>query len=152
MLRKREKKQIIENLLSHYKIIESDNINTKVILATALIPNIFGESSDLLYKEYDIGSTVEELLSGPVTPHVAVIGNAFNSTEVYVVAEKSIIIECNGFLEVVYAAVGMYFVYNIDYPKQAATTYLFFESYILKLMPKTIPTKLINFCNTLPKF
>lgn len=127
----------------------SENIKNKVIRTILLIPKILGEDSDFLYKEFPSETSMLDLSDTHVTPHLCLVGDPFSTSEVYVVAEKKNLIECKGFIEGIVTLIGLYFVINIEYPKQAMATFKFFQSYILQLHCKNLPGKLITFCKAL---
>ena len=127
----------------------AENINNKVIRTILLIPEILGEKSDFLYKTFPLETSMQDFSDTHVTPHLCVVGEPFSTSEVYIVAEKKNLIECCDFIEGIITLIGLYFVANIEYPKEAMATFKFFQSYILKLQCKSLPGKLITFCKTL---
>lgn len=64
-----------------------------------------------------------------------------SSNEVYVVAEQQILIECSDFLEALTTLIGLYFVCNIKYPHEAEKTFIFIQTYCLKLSSEKISSK-----------
>lgn len=131
---------------------EIDNhVNELLVTTIMIIPEILGENPDFIYKINPEESKWHEWIQMPITPHLIVIGDPFFSTELYVVGENKILVECCEFLEGIATLIGLYFVANIEYPTQAAATYKFFQSYILKLPCNKLPGKLITFCKSLPK-
>ena len=127
---------------------DDNNINYRIIQVALILPLIFEEKPDYIYKKYPVEATLDNLQDVPVTPHLSIIGDPFTSSEVYVVAENITLIDCSNFIEGISILLGLYFVANIAYPKEAIFTYKFLEYYILKFPCKKIPRKLL----TLSKF
>lgn len=130
---------------------KTDNhINNKLVLSIILIPEILNEKHEFLYRKCPIETELSKLEDDIITPHLCVIGDPFSSSEIYIIAEKRILIECCEFVEAIATLIGFYFVANIEYPAEAAATFKFFHAYVFKFQRIKLPGKLLSFCKALP--
>jgi hypothetical protein len=138
------------SMMERFNRVSHIHINNSLVFTASIIPALLGEKIEFIFQEFPIETVKENLCSFPITPHLAVVGEMFSSNEVYVVAEQQIVTECCEFLEALATLIGLYYVCNIKYPKDAEKTFIFFQTYCLQLSSEKIPSKIISLCNKLP--
>ena len=79
----------------------------------------------------------------PRTPSAAVVGNLYRPTTVYVITEGQILHSFNNLVDAIFHATSAFYVFNIEFPKQACNTWTFVESVLLELHTK-IPKKVLT--------
>lgn len=140
----------IISMMERLNKVSNLHINYTLVFTASVIPALLGERCEFIFQEFPEETVKEDLCSLPITPHLAVVGELFSSSEVYVVAEQQILIECCEFLEALTTLIGLYFVCNIKYPREAEKTFIFFQTYCLKLSSEKIPSIVNSLCNKLP--
>lgn len=146
-----ERKKLPEdmhNILKMFSLIPyiEKKPNDEVITSLLILPYLFLENSDFMYKSYPADTPMQDIVTGPATPHVAVVGNPVTSSKVFVVAENEILIECYDFVQAVVACMAVYYCCNIKYPDEANHVYYFMQMQLLKLEHhgKKLPRKVIT--------
>ena len=86
-------------------------------------------------------ASVEEIQSGPRTPHLAIIGSIFNPVKIYTLVEGEVTCTTDSVVEGVYYTFGSFYVYNIEYPKAANNTWSLIQFVLCEVGGPTKPPK-----------
>ena len=71
---------------------------------------------------------------------------------IFIAAEKRILMEADDILAAVSSLMFIYYICNLEYPKQCFDTFLFLQRAVLKLFDRVkVPTKVLLFLNELYK-
>ena len=82
------------------------------------------------------------------------IGKAVNdpNEEMAVVGENEVLVNASGILEVFEPLMCIYYICNIQYPKECANTYIFLQRSLLKVIDtQKVPTKVLILMSELSK-
>ena len=72
--------------------------------------------------------------------------------KIYIAGEKHILMELDNVIDGVSCLMFVYYVCNLEYPKQCFNTFLFLQRAILKVFDRVkVPTKVLMFLNELYK-
>ncbi|XP_077970831.1 uncharacterized protein LOC144425216 [Styela clava] len=96
-----------------------------------LLACYFKEELSSIYQIFDEDVTDERICEVvQPTPTVIIRGTSLiNASKLHVILEKSVYIECADFFDAVTCAFGSYYVFNMQYPKEAKKTYEFVQRY-----------------------
>ncbi|XP_077965633.1 uncharacterized protein LOC120333732 [Styela clava] len=96
-----------------------------------LLACYFKEELSSIYQIFDEDVTDERICEVvQPTPTVIIRGTSLiNARKLHVILEKSLYIECADFFDAVTCAFGSYYVFNMQYPKEAKKTYEFVQRY-----------------------
>jgi len=97
-----------------------------------------------------VNSTDEDVLEEDHPPHIAVVGNAYNSTKIYIVMEREIVVRYASFPIAMQQIFLLFYVLNLEYPtikKRSCDYFLFVQKVLFELDAGRINPKLTSFLN-----
>ena len=84
-------------------------------------------------------------------PFIISQGNLQSPEDIFISGEREILLRINGgYTSALITLLLLYFVCNIQYPKECTNVYLFLQRYVLKVYDIVkLPTKVLQFLNEL---
>lgn len=132
---KKVKAAIKQQIANSYEIAQPCSNEQMAIFAFLLLPFIFNEDCNVLYKTLQNSALLEELPSNTTSPILVFLGDPLQTEEIYICGEGSILMETsrNTCIRDFFC---IFYVCNVEYPKEAVCTFLFVQVHLLKIHHK----------------
>ncbi|XP_073250654.1 uncharacterized protein [Porites lutea] len=133
----------------------------QALIALCLLPMILerapknGQSQcDFLYQNGDDAKQIAHNAKEGMTPFIIFEGQLQASDDIYLSGERNLLLKVNGgHTSALVTLLLIYFVCNIEYPKECRNTYLFLQREVLNVYDSVkLPTKVLQLMNELTQF
>jgi len=106
--------------------------DAKVTCGLLTLPLHFGEDSSLFINQISGAASMAEIRGSILTPHLVVLGSAFEPSYVYLVVDGEVVVKSKSLLDSVCLLLITFYVLWLEYPAKCKNTYHFLQEMVLE--------------------